>query len=1116
MSSSLNVDAAAFTPSYQHQPQPSKVVNGDDSAALKKGKQNRKNQQRKKKKTTVTSEEQPSGNSSREARVPKGHRATNERRRREASTKNGRKGHRQKELQQNDDQISHADESKQIGDSSSQSEQVFEFPPLGPAGSTSTNKISSSSSGWARIALEGQAAEDVRLEREARERSLAERNMGLTFLTNRPDASPIGVVPKIISSHESTVVCETLNQENHQQQKSKLLMSSTKRVGDMTKMRDRWWQVLKEKRTRDIEEALRQQREEQCEDTASEEPSVVHDNDSESDESSVEEEQGQVNLVHYNESPHPLHKAIIDDDEHAVRQLLHRHSDKRENIFISVSRRQLGLAVSTKLLSDDLFSPLHLAVYLDRPHVLRTLLSDSILVKLAESSSRSTALMLAAELSVDGCIQQLLSRVGATGLTTKDAARGETAIHYACRAGVPSSTLKILLTWLNGGGQNMQKPLSCRNLKGQTPLHVAAEGAHTHLVETILQLCSPPLLSKLLRIQDEKKQTPLLAALTVEASEAVMALLMSSSQWVHYPKSGKYNAPSACVLESKKGPCPLSWAVSLGSMEMMHILLEFSGTDVYNLDAALQAAVRSSSPNSLEIVRVLVDAGANPALSDSGMQAASPTSAFSIAASRGDATILGILIDAYQYQSQERRLARRQDPKLQKQPETYFRTIEETETLKFRTSLNDALVLSLWLGWRNSRFDCLQASLTLFKKGTLLKDTGFARIKRSIIDNDLKDSDEVSERDEKYTYESDYTHYGDPDSDELLELGAYDITVLKFWTTILMQFPWMRQENDITCSWILSERGSSNRSALSSSSQLETVTFVAKGVNFTAHPWIIGRKCAKLAAAIRFAELKQADNIEQIEIHLDLTSKQCKWLLQHIYSGSLLSGWGPDTCEELMELSLVAHEFLCPTLVQECEMRLLSSNLSQCFCWSCCLAVRKTRDGSAQCLYRVSGPSSSLLAKTAIDALALSEQMGSFDMEEYRIKFWASPKYPSSSDVSFKHAWNHYDSNAHFLTTPFAAVKEAAVQAILLEFSNVLRSESFLNQLHDRLGEADSTEPIVSQELEAQAMLLQLCLDDIAETAMSRLEKTLMSVLSGGLPFSRTRLAEMSVGDSNA
>jgi hypothetical protein len=490
------------------------------------------------------------------------------------------------------------------------------------------------------------------------------------------------------------------------------------------------------------------------------------------------------------------------------------------------------------------------------------------------------------------------------------------------------------------------------------------------------------------------------------------------------------------------------------------------------------------------------------------MQRVSPASAFSIAASRGDATMLGILIDAYRYQSQERRLARRQDPKLQKQPGTYFRTIEETEVLKFRTSLNDALVRSLWLGWRNSRFDCLQASLTLFKKGTLLKDTGFARIKRSIIDNGIKDSDEVSARNEKYIYESDYTHYGNPDCDESLELGVYDITAFKFWTTLLMQFPWMQKEDDTTCSWILSERGSSNDSALSSSIQLETVTFIAKGVEFVAHPWIVGRKCAKLAAAIRFAAINRTNNNDPIEVYVDLSPKQCKWLLQHIYSGSLLSGWGPDTCEELMELSLVAHEFLCPSLVQECEMRLLSSTLSQCFCWSCCLAVRKTQDGSAQCLYRVTGPSSSLTAKTAIDALALSEQMGSFDIEAYRIKFWASPKYPSSSDVSFKHAWNHYDSNAHFLTMPFAAAKEAAVQAILLEFSNVLKSESFLNQLNDRLGEADSAEPIMSQELEAQAMLLQLCLDDLAESAMGKLEKSLVPVLNNGLPFNRSRLAE--------
>lgn len=1038
--SSLNVNAAAFVPpSVLAQP-----VSTQTSKPVKEKRNSSSRRNRNKKKT------------------PGSPRRTGQHNQRRGDKQGRGRHNRKKESHQDEpDEPQEGQDGNELEETKQEGRPLhdFLFPPLAPT--TATVFASATGSGWSNVAKEGHAAEDRRLEREALQRDTIERNMTLLSLN---------VITAIVD--EDITPEEPLPVED-----ASVVQQETPSIRqlDMRKMRDRWWQVVKEKRARDAEEFLQRQRDAQCDETASEQSSYCDESvDSDKD----EESEVKQHVFAYDNVNFPLHRAIIDDDDQAVRRLLQQ---QREELFAPVSRRQLGLAVSMKLFSEGKFTPLHLAVYLDRPHLLRTLLGDTGLVKAAESMD-FTPLMLAAELSVDGCIKQLLGRGGGAALTCRDKARGETAIHYACRAGVPSATLKILLTWQHGGGQ-MQKPLSSRNHKGQTPFHVACEGAHTHLVEAFLQICAPSLLQRLLRIQDDQQQTPLLAAVAAEAFEVVMALLMWRG---NHQDNGKFYRPAK---ESNEGPCPLAWSVLLGSMEMVHVLLEFSDADGYNLDAALQAAIRSSSESRHEIVRVLVDAGANPGAADVGLPVDSPTTAFSIAAVKGDASILGILIETYQHQLKERQVTRRQDPRLQKQPETYFRSIEETEAIEVQMALNDALVRSLWLGWKESRFDRLQAGVLLFKKGSLLRDTDFARLKRSIVEYKLKTADEVVAENERYVYESDYIHYGMPDDDKAFKLGAYDKSPLAFWTKILLKFPWMQEEDGVQCAWILAEQGvSANDHLPLSSTLLETITLVAQGCRFSAHNWIISQKCAKLAAAIRFAKISQGNDEDPIEIEVEMSSKQCKWLLQHIYSGSLLSGWGPNTCEELFELSLLAQEFICPSLVQECEMRLLSSNVSQCFCWSCCLAVRKTGKNSAQCLYRAKGPSKALTSQTAIDALALSEQLNCFDTNEYLIKFWPYPNYPSSSDVSTDHAWNHYNSNARLLTTPFTAVKDAAIGSMLLDYCKVLKSESFLNQVKSMLDDSDSEESIANQALEAQVMLLQLCLDELAGSTMVRVE----------------------------
>ena len=803
-----------------------------------------------------------------------------------------------------------------------------------------------------------------------------------------------------------------------------------------------------------------------------------------------ENEHEAVPVLVYDESViFPLHQAVINNDATAVQLLLQQQQPLRENLFVPVTRHQLGLASasSRKLLSNDQFTPVHLAVYLDRPHILRTLLCDTALVKMAESMDY-TPLMLAAELGVDGCIPPLLHRCGCAAVMARDKIRGDTALHYVCRTAGASTT--AILVWLNGQGQ-LQKPLLIRNHKGQTPFHVACEGGHTHLVEIFVQLCGPSLLQKLLHSQDDQRQTPLLAALAANASETVMTLLMWRG---NYQDNGRFYRPSS--MEYNDGPCPLVWAVAHGSLEMVHVLMEFSDADRYNLDTALQAAIRSTSESRHEIVRILIDAGANPGTANVGMvpvESSTDPTAFSIAAIQGDTHVLRILVDAYQQQLHDRQLTRRQDPKLQKQPESYFCAMEVTERSELQTSLCDALVRTLFLGWKESRLDCLQAAVLLFRKGTMLNDAGLARLKRSILEQKLKAADDAvaTTTDTCYVYESDYTHFGMPENgDTPFQVGAYDKSHLSFWTEVLLHFSWMQEEDDIQCTWILTQQRLSGINRMPPSSEhLETVILIGRNCRFVAHSWILSQKCAKLEAAIRFAKISNDEG--PIEINVDLTARQCKWFLQHMYSGSLLSGWGPrsDTCDDLFELALLAQEFLCPSLLQECEMRLLTSNVSQCFCWSCCLALRQSGTNSAQCLCRAqAGPSKVLVGNKTLDALALAQQLGGYFANEYRIKFSPTHKYPSYSGDSFGHAWNNYDSNACMLTTPFTAAKELAIRNMLLDYPEVLNSESFLSQVKSMIDDSDATEPFVNQALQAEVMLLQLCLDELAGSAMFRVE----------------------------
>ena len=131
--------------------------------------------------------------------------------------------------------------------------------------------------------------------------------------------------------------------------------------------------------------------------------------------------------------------------------------------------------------------------------------------------------------------------------------------------------------------------------------------------------------------------------------------------------------------------CPLVVAVRTGSVEMIKVLLDLDArsdgqgaigvsANGYNLDTALQEAMRLSVDVRRDIVQVLIESGAKPH-AGSGFEA-SPL--FSAACS-GDVECLRIMIDGYTGARKLSRAARQKACNLRGHSTAYFNEIDSRE-----------------------------------------------------------------------------------------------------------------------------------------------------------------------------------------------------------------------------------------------------------------------------------------------------------------------------------------------------------------------------------------------------------------------------------------------------
>ena len=144
-----------------------------------------------------------------------------------------------------------------------------------------------------------------------------------------------------------------------------------------------------------------------------------------------------------------------------------------------------------------------------------------------------------------------------------------------------------------------------------------------------------------------------------------------------------------------------------------------------------------------------------------------------------------------------------------------------------------------------------------------------------------------------------------------------------------------------------------------------------------------------------------------------------------MYYGSIVEGLPEDSeqcCRVLLDLIVLAENLICESLLQECEIRLLSLNPRECQCYVC--AVPGIEDSANRRMG--SGPSKCVTIDTALDILATAD-----NLEEF------------FSDVSYR---IRTSANSEWL--PFQKVRHIVAESCLSDnFAKVFDSAAFQSQV---------------------------------------------------------------------
>ena len=895
-----------------------------------------------------------------------------------------------------------------------------------------------------------------------------------------------------------------------------LLQPLPSRRYNMSRLRDRWWDLVKnapiqqQHPQQDSIDAIEKNATEEAANITNKQAMVEHYAPVEIISSTIitsqhEQEKSNKHYLepHYACAQDPILEAIRRNDIEALRILMKETksttSDDECNGEDPDSYNGGG--------GGEDMSAIQLATHLDRPNLLRFLISwarkGSILLK--ENPEFPPALFIAAERGYDECLQLLIA-LGPSWLITRDRV-GNNVLHIACGEHVPTSVLEIILC---SAGGSLVKLMTSTNHRRQNPMHMACSNGRVDLVDMLLSTCSFSLLSKALLVQDRDKQTPLLVAVDAGATDVVMSLLMWRGNNHLYTTT------------STGAPCPLRWAVRAQNVEMVQLLLEFNDPTGggYDLTSALRRAItdratanESNGEVMLTIIRVLVNSGANPCCCDTS---GDNTSAVEMAVEQYDATAICVLLDSYDTYLRHLRRNRRRDPVLHKQPESFFAGLESKENAERTVALRSALVLSLFYCVSRTSHLVQQfysCALVLYRRSACLGHLGFSNLCSSLASGSYKpvtsDASPLS-RSLLWHFEARYNHLVGP-----FQHPKEKDNNLSYWSRVLRKQPFALM--DVGCAWWESEPSVLNGSVPALANEMlpraDFILITDDGSRFETHSAIVCQKSEKMGAAFRFISTgRRQDNSCDyddgsnmcVETSVDLSRQMCLWFLHHIYHGSLPSSvWALDSFGQvrhnLLELLVIGEEFMCPSLVQECEVRLLLSaeEEQRCYCWHCCSRTGPIEDGKAACCYgteprnlfcttslrSIRKQDGTVDVESVLDVLAVAQQVGdsigSCRDEEHCSLFVAPEDGMMHSKTKLLD-----QTNTLLRLQPLEALRMFATIFILDNFYAVVQSSSFRSHVDLGGDFTPNAKGMASVEEATSQLLLQMCLEEFLQSSL--------------------------------
>ncbi|KAL7542163.1 hypothetical protein ACHAXR_011580 [Thalassiosira sp. AJA248-18] len=883
-----------------------------------------------------------------------------------------------------------------------------------------------------------------------------------------------------------------------------------------------------------------------------------------------------------------------------------------------VESRAKGLTdMTTSLLSADTTSltPLQLAICWNLPRIIRLLCTTSVSSnggnKVEEDDEHGrTPLMLACQLGHAACIQALLC-VSSPKLDRREREGGNTAFHFCCM-GRSNDDERLLYNHLVVENEEddlkcdttacveaidmllrytpttlIKRALMLTNFDGQNVLHLACSRGDLGLLERFLgcRNLAGVKISKALDAKDRFGKSPFLAAVAADAEDIVMHLLTTRFTGTHN------KTPDFSSWMNLGNESPLIIAVSKNSVNMVNLLLDIGydastpyGT-VRHLPGAhmmahnevnralLETIYRLSeeeeeNSNTYEIIRLLISAGANPHLPVSTRSHGKPMSylkgrlnqediPLSAAVRAADAEAVRCMISTYSSALADLKAGRRNDPTLRSQPESYFQLLEEREDDILHSSVDAALVTSLFLLWQDNNNSSLfyeygRCGLALYKRGRL--NLSSAAVPRNLSQRALqrlehcislclllpppmmKDNSAV----EGYYFDAPVVQYHIPTlkKKKILDAAPYQFGD---WSYVLAGLPWFSSRYNGVCDFMQSILLDplEMKEKISSAITNDEFFLVVDGEKLLAHKSIVSSKIGKLAAQIRFTEARTRGecSLDRLLVHVNLPLLVAKMMLCHCYHGSIALGLlkSPSKqCHQLLEMALVADEYLCPSLLLECEIRLLMQTSSHgtksgslCICPHCsgeiiasneqlmcpvrlkCLENAKKNLGSDDLslycepvgvyayktsTFIISNQSGLITAQSALDVLAVAQQLdqSSSCQNGYAIKYCRSGSIDGPNSTMAMPSFGGWSIDtdkgvgAGCVSVPFSAAKMMSIWVMLRDFPAVIKSDSYLRQTRsnneDEIAEVDSAIAMVGQagNDEDAILLLQTCLDELA------------------------------------